>query len=136
MEVASIINIKLVGMSVTTNLCSMMNNLNTSIPIAYCGSNANNITGIMVTLANSARLPGLTSYSLIINGISISSTALWQVMDPTGSYVVEQKSVILITSVAQDFPIYITEVDFTFNNPVVSSSLILKFTLPRNLYPD
>lgn len=43
---------------------------------------------------------------------------------------------LLTTSVAEDFPIYITEVDFTFNNPVVSSSLILKFTLPRNLYPD
>lgn len=93
-EVASIINIKLVGMSVTTNLCSMIyTSLNTSVPISYCGSNANNITGIMVTLANTARLPGLTSYSLIINGVSISSSALWnyitlQVMDPTGSYIV------------------------------------------------
>jgi len=57
-------------------------------------------------------------------------------MDPTGSYIVEQKTVLLMTSVAQDFPIYITEVDFTFNNPVVSSTLILKFTLPRNLYND
>jgi len=60
-----------------TDMCSMMyTNINTSIPIASCGSAANNITGIIVTMANTAILPALNSYSLIINGISIDATSL------------------------------------------------------------
>lgn len=57
-------------------------------------------------------------------------------MDPTGSYAIEQKTSILLTSVSQNFPIYITQVYFAYNNPVVTSSLFLNFTLPRSLNND
>lgn len=43
---------------------------------------------------------------------------------------------ILVPSVAQNFPIYITQVNFAINNPVVTSSLFLNFTLPRPLNSD
>lgn len=43
---------------------------------------------------------------------------------------------ILIPSVTQNFPIEITQVNFAINNPVVTSSLFLNFTLPRPLNSD
>ena len=57
-------------------------------------------------------------------------------MDPTNSYAIEQKTRILLTSVAHDFAIYITQVNFDKNNPIVPSSLFLNFTLPRSLNAD
>ena len=41
-----------------------------------------------------------------------------------------------MTSVTQNFPIYITQVNFAINNPVVYSSLFMNFTLPRPLNTD
>lgn len=129
------------GMSVSTSLCSMMYSAsNASIPISSCTPNTN-LNILTITLANSVKLPALSSYALVVNGISIDASQILnyiqlQVMDSTGSYVIEQKSVILIPSVAQNFPIYITQVNFAYNNPVVTSSLFLNFTLPRPLNMD
>lgn len=128
-------------MYVATSLCHMTYTGNgVAIPITSCSPNTN-LNVLTIQLANTARLPGLTSYSLVINGISIDATQIsnyiqLQLMDPSGSYAIEQKSVILIPSVAQDFPIYITQVNFAINNPVVTSSLFLNFTLPRPLNSD
>jgi hypothetical protein len=41
-----------------------------------------------------------------------------------------------MTSVAQNFPIYISQVNFKYNNPVVLSELYMNFTLPRALNQD
>jgi hypothetical protein len=113
---------------------------NVTIPVASCTPNTN-LNVLTVTLGNTARLPSSTTYSLLINGISIDSNQIsnyihFQFMDPTGSYAIEQKTSILLTSVSQNFPIYITQVFFAYNNPVVISSLFLNFTLPRSLNND
>jgi hypothetical protein len=140
-EVSSVLIVNLFGMYVSTNLCSMKYSANSaSIPVTSCSPN-NNLNVLNIQLANTARLPGLNSYSLIVNGISIDASQIenyiqLQVMDPTGSYAIESKNVILITSVTQNFPIYITQVNFAINNPVVTSSLFLNFTLPRPLNSD
>lgn len=133
--------VNLYGLFVSTNLCGMTySSNNANIPIASCSPNTN-LNVLTLNLANTVRLPGLTSYSIVINGISIDASQLsnyiqLKVMDPTGSYSIEQKSVILTPSVAQNFPIYITQANFAINNPVVPSSLFLNFTLPRPLNND
>lgn len=92
-EVASVIIINLYGLYVSTNLCSLIyTNTNTSIPVTSCTPNTN-LNVLTVTLANTARLPGLTNYTLKINGMAIDATQIsnyinFQVMDPTGSYVI------------------------------------------------
>lgn len=140
-EVASVLIVNLYGMYVSTNLCSMMYTSNSLIiPVTSCSPN-NNLNVLTIQLANTVRLPGLNSYSLVVNGISIDSAQIQNyiqllLMDPTGSYAIEQKSVILIPSVTQDFPIYINQINFAINNPVVTSSLFMNFTLPRPLNSD
>jgi len=66
---------------------------NIGIPITSC-SPSTNLNVLTISLANTARLPALTSYSLIVNGISIVAASIsnyirLQVMDPTGSYSIE-----------------------------------------------
>ena len=140
-EVSSVLILNLYGMYVATSLCSLTYSSNaTAVPLTSCAPNTN-LNVLTVQLANSARLPGLTSYSLLVNGITIDASQIsnyvqLQVMDPTGSYAIEQKNVILIPSVTQNFPIEITQVNFAINNPVVTSSLFLNFTLPRPLNSD
>ena len=96
-------------MSVSTNLCSMKYTANTTtIPIS-CVPN-NNLNVLTITLANTARLPAETSYSLIVNGISINANDIsnyitLKFMDPTNAYAIEERTRILLTSVAHDFPI-------------------------------
>jgi hypothetical protein len=140
-EIASVLTLNLFGIFVSTNLCAMRySSNNVSIAVASCTPNTN-LTALSLKLANTARLPALSSYSVVVNGMSIDSKAVLnyvqlQVMDPTGSYAIEQKTVQLMTSVEQNFPIYITQVSIAFNNPVVTSSLFVNFTLPRSLNND
>lgn len=140
-EISSVLIINLYGMYVATSLCKMTyTSSGIAVPITSCSPNTN-LNVLTIQLANPARLAGLTSYTVVVNGITIDATQIsnyiqLQVMDPTGSYSIEQKSVILIPSVEQNFPIYITQVNFAINNPVVTSSLFLNFTLPRPLNSD
>lgn len=59
-----------------------------------------------------------------------------ELRDPTSSYVIETGTRILITSVSQFDPIYINEVKYSKNNPIVYSSFRIKFQLPRQLNAD
>ena len=140
-EVGSIMVANLFGMFVSTNLCSMKYTANTTIvPIVSCVPN-NNLNVLTITLGNTARLPALSSYSITVNGISIDSTQMSNYItldfkDPTNAYAIEKRTRILLTSVAHDFAIFITQFNFAKNNPIVPSSLFLNFTLPRSLNAD
>lgn len=140
-EVKSVLIITLHGLFVSTNLCSMLySTSNVTIPVTSCAPNTD-MNVLTVSLGNAARLPASTTYALTVNGMSIdsgerSNYVKLQVMDPTGSYSIEEKTVILITSVVQNFPIEITQVNFKYNNPVIFSELSLNFTLPRALNQD
>ena len=125
----------------STNLCEMSYSANaTVIPIASCVS-SNNRDVLTVTLGNTARLASGTKYKLVVNGMSIDSAKIshyvtLQYKDPTNAYAIEERTRILMTSVAHDFAIFITQVRFSLNNPIVPSSLFLNFTLPRPLNSD
>lgn len=140
-EVKSVLILTLHGLFVSTNLCSMRySSTNATIPVTSCAPNTD-MNVLTVSLGNAARLPASTTYALTVNGMSIdsgerSNYVKLQVMDPTGSYSIEEKTVILITSVVQNFPIEITQVNFKYNNPVIFSELSLNFTLPRALNQD
>lgn len=90
-EVGSIFIVNFYGMFVSTNLCSMLYTAGSvSVPVKSCTPNTN-LNVLTITLGNTARLPALTSYSLLINGISIDGSQIsnyikFQFMDPTGSY--------------------------------------------------
>lgn len=131
----------LYGMFVSTDRCSMTYaSTHATVNVVSCTPNTN-LNVMTIVLGNTQRLPSLTSYEMLINGISIdasqrSNYITFQVMDPTGSYAIEQKTVILLTSVARSFPIEVSQVNFAINNPVVFSSLYINFTLPRALNAD
>ena len=59
-----------------------------------------------------------------------------ELRDPTSSYVIETGTRILLTSVADFRPVYITEISYSKNNPIVYSSFSIKFELPRQLNDD
>jgi hypothetical protein len=92
-EVGSIFIVNFYGLFVSTNLCSMIYTAtNVTVPVKSCTPNTN-LNVLTVTLGNTARLPAATSYSLLINGISIDATQIsnyinFQFMDPTGSYAI------------------------------------------------
>lgn len=141
MEVAATLYLTFSGMYVSTNMCNAVNlNTSSTVAITSCVPNTNkNI--LIVTLNNTVRLPALNNYTLTINGISIDSSAIanyvyFEVRDPTGSYTIESATKILITMVAQDFPIYLNQINYAKNNPVVQSNLFINFTLPRPLNSD
>lgn len=58
------------------------------------------------------------------------------IRDPSGGYYIESGSRILITSVSSYFPIYIEQMTYLKNNPIVVSGFNIIFTLPRKLNRD
>jgi hypothetical protein len=92
-EVASVLLLNLFGMFVSTSLCKMTyTSSGVAVPVASCSPNTN-LNVLTIQLATASRLAGLTSYSLVINGISIDASQIsnyvqLQVMDPSGSYAI------------------------------------------------
>ena len=92
-------------------------------------------------MLNSERLLAGGNYQITIQGVSILSNTIIhyivaELRDPTSSYVIETASRILITSVEEFSPVYINEVKYSKNNPIVYSSFTIKFQLPRQLNAD
>jgi hypothetical protein len=53
--------------------------------------------------------------------------AYMSIRDPSGSYIVEQGTRILMTTVSTYFPIYIDQVTYFKNNPIVMSGFFINF---------
>ena len=129
------------GMQVSTDMCSMEDST-TGIPVSVdCQSNTDkNQLGLTINNAE-GRLDEHRLYSVKIYGVSILTETImhWvevELRDPANSYVIEWGKRILLTSVADFQPVYITEVSYSKNNPIVASSFQVKFTLPRQLNSD
>lgn len=138
-ELSSVLVVYFTGMQVSTSTCSMTQLPSTLIP-GVCSSNTDK-NQLSLTMQNTQRLPALNSYRVIVYGISIISTTIIQnikvsIMDPTNSYVIETGVRILLTSVDSFNPIYISEVKYSKNNPIVYSSFYISFQLPRQLNSD
>lgn len=138
-EINSVFTVYFTGMQVSTSTCSMSQMPSTSIPVT-CASNTDK-NQLTIQMANTQRLTAGVTYQIIMEGISILSGTIIQYItaelrDPTSSYVIETGNRILITSVQSFIPIYIYEVEYTKNNPIVYSSFSIHFQLPRQLNPD
>jgi len=94
-----------------------------------------------MTLKNTQRLDAGTEYTLKIYGMSIQSDTIihyadMSIRDSSGGYIIESGSRILLTSVSSYFPIYIEQMTYLKNNPIVVSGFNIIFTLPRQLNND
>ena len=58
------------------------------------------------------------------------------IRDQSGRYIIETGTRILVTSVSSYFPIYIEQMTYLKNNPIVVSAFKIIFTLPRQLNKD
>ena len=58
------------------------------------------------------------------------------IRDTSGGYVIESGTRILMTSVSSYFPIYIEQMTYLKNHPIVVSGFNIIFTLPRQLNKD
>ena len=65
-------------MSVSTTLCTLSFG---GTPVNITCSSDNNLVILTVKLANTARLPAESTYELVINGISINSSAISNYVD-------------------------------------------------------
>lgn len=138
-EMGSVFRLYFTGMQISTNMCSMVQSPSTPIGVT-CESNTDK-NELTIFILNQDRLPKLQTYFMEIYGVSIlDSTIIHYVQaelrDPTDSYVIEKGTRILLTSVADFRPIYITEVSYSKNNPIVYSSFTIEFDLPRQLNDD
>ena len=130
-EVNSVLQLFFVGMQVSTNMCEFKQLPSTDVENT-CESNTDK-NELTVSLANAERLSNADlTYSLKIYGISILSDTIIhyitaELRDPTGSYSIETGTRILITKVSQEFPVFITEVQYSKNNPIVVSSFTINF---------
>lgn len=138
-EIGSVLIVYFTGMQVSTNSCSMTQLPSTAVSTT-CSSNTDK-NQLNINLLNTARLPAGGLYQVIVGGVSILSNTIIQYIvaelrDPTSSYVIETGTRILITSVDSFNPIYINEVKYSKNNPIVYTSFSVKFSLPRQLNAD
>jgi hypothetical protein len=86
-------------------------------------------------------LPSLTGYTLKIYGMKIDTDTIIyytdiSIRDNSGGYIIEKGTKILLTSVSTSFPIYIDQLTYLKNNPIVVSGFKIIFTLPRKINRD
>ncbi len=124
----------------STNKCILTKISDGSVVPNVCSSNTGK-SELIVSLTNSQRLPALTDYTLKIYGMSIDDSTIihytdMTIRDSSGGYIIESGTRILLTSVSSYFPIYIEQMTYLKNNPIVVSGFSILFTLPRQLNND
>lgn len=139
-EIGSKIYVTLTGLTVSTNKCILTKNSDSSTTLNDCQSNTDK-NELVVTLKNTQRLIDSTEYTLKIYGMSITDSTInhyadMSIRDSSGGYVIESGTRILMTSVSSYFPIYIEQMTYLKNNPIVVSGFNIIFTLPRQLNKD
>lgn len=81
------------------------------------------------------------SFSLVIYGVGISKNSLSQSMtvylyDSSIQYVIETGVRILMTTIASLSYISLTQIMYSYLNPLSYSTMTIEFSLPRMLYQD
>lgn len=139
-EIGTKIYVSLNGLTVSTDKCELSRLSDSYVAPSTCLSNTDK-SEIVISLKNTERLPAGTEYTLKIYGLEILSNtiihnAVMSIRDPSGGYYIESGSRILITSVSSYFPIYIEQMTYLKNNPIVVSGFNIIFSLPRKLNRD
>lgn len=75
-------------------------------------------------------------YGMSVIDDTIIHYAAMSIRDTSGGYIIESGTRILMTSVSSYFPIYIEQMTYFKNNPIVVSGFNIIFTLPRQLNKD
>jgi hypothetical protein len=129
--------ISLSGMTVATSTCFFYSG-NTSIPVT-CSSSTDNMN-MTVAMSGWEFYPA-GNFSLVFYGVGISNASLSQsivcyLYDPSLMYVIESGVRLLTTTIASLSYIELTEIMYTYLNPLSSNTMTIKFYLPRPLYSD
>ncbi len=123
------------GLTIFTTTCALT--AGAAVPVT-CQSSVDGLT-LTITLANSADLPSGTQYTLVIHGVSFTSSfpqMTLQIADSSGTYVLETGQRILPTQPAKTTFIAINSLTLSADNPLALTSLRVNFTTPRLLLDD
>lgn len=133
------IRLSLSGMTVATNTCFLTASNGTSIPVACISSTDN--TNVTVALSGTIDFYPAGNFTLVVYGMGISSNSLSQSMtlylyDSPVQYVIETGVRILMTTIASLDYISLTQILYSYSNPLSYNTMQIQFSLPRMLYKD
>jgi hypothetical protein len=132
------LRVSLSGMTVATSTCFLTSSNGTSIPVS-CSSSSDNTNVTATLLGSGFYLAG--NFTLVVYGVGISNSSLSQSMtlylyDPAVQYVIETGYRILMTTIASLNYISLTQILYSYNNPLSYNTMSIQFYLPRMLYND
>ena len=136
-----IITLSLSGMSIATDVCHVYLPNNTEVESTCSSTEDNkNVSITMVDTYGAYHYPA-DNFTVEVSGVSIDASEISQSMtiylqDSTGLYTVETGTRILTTTVAYPYTIEIHEITYSYNSPLSSNTLSIKFYLPREIYSD
>jgi hypothetical protein len=133
------IRISLSGINVSTDICYLTASNGTSIPVSCLSSTDN--TNVTATLLGSFNFFPAGNFTLVVYGMGISNTSLSQSMtlylyDAAIQYVIETGVRILMTTIASLNYISLTQILYSYSNPLSYNTMSIQFYLPRMLYKD
>ena len=125
-------------MSVSTSTCFLYFNNGTQIAVT-CSSSDDN-ANVTVTMTGWQFYPAGT-FTLVVHGIGISNASLSQSMtlylyEPNLEFSIETGVRILTTTIAGLSYISLTEITYSYVNPLSYTTMNILFNLPRPLYKD
>lgn len=136
---AGVIRVSMSGLTVSTSICYLTASNGTSIPVS-CSSSSDNLN-VTATLLGGIGFYPTGNYTLVVYGVGISNGSLSQSMniylyDSGIQYVIETGVRILMTTIASLSYISLTQIVYSYLNPLSSNTMTISFSLPRMLYLD
>ena len=136
---AGVIRVSMSGLTVSTSICFLTAANGTSIPVS-CSSSSDNLN-VTVTLLGGIGFYPTGNYTLVVYGVGISNGSLSQSMniylyDAGIQYVIETGVRILMTTIASLSYISLTQIVYSYLNPLSFNTMTINFALPRMLYLD
>jgi hypothetical protein len=125
-------------MTVATNICYLSLSNGTSIPVT-CSSSSDN-KNVTVSMSGWEFYPAGT-FTLVVYGMGISNSSLSQsvtlyLYDSSLQFIIETGVRIITTTIAGLNYISLTEIMYSYLNPLSYNTMSIVFYLPRPLYQD
>lgn len=132
------IRISLSGLTVSTSICTLTISNGTSIPVS-CSTSSDKTNVTLSLSGNGFYTAG--NFTLTFFGVGITSGTLSQSMtvylyDAALLYVIESGNRILTTTIASLSYITLSQILYSYLNPLSSNTMTISFYLPRALYQD
>ena len=135
------ITLVLSGMDIATDVCHVYLPNGTEVESSCSSTEDNkNVSISMVDNWGAYHYPP-DNFTVTVSGVSIDANEISQsitvyLQDITGKYTIETGTRILTTTVANPHIIEIHEIAYSYNSPLSSNTLSIKFYLPREIYSD